>query len=375
MSTTWLFFLLFAQVTWAVGNYIDHYLLSRYKEHVDSASTVGTLVLISSFFMLLVGTGIYALAHGLVQWGVIAPDPLNMKTGEIFLAMGVGVLEVLWLIPYLYALDEADETQVCPLFQLVPVFGFFLGITFFNEVPSISQILAGCVILTGSVVLNLNVGRKKESVNDGLNMRVIGLMAVASFIIAIVAFLFKNTALEANYWGAAFWMSMGSFLTGVVIWIIVPSYRRDFHAFLGRRDMFGIAVNFVNEIADSVAILAFYGAVLFGPSTALVQSSIAYQPLFVLLIGLVAARFGSEFHAERLRGVGLLTRVVGIFCIVLGSVLLLSSDDSSKGGVQMETHHQTILHTGGTYEGATQQSNTKKMGSIPNSIITRFEFV
>ncbi len=346
MSSLSLTLVLFSQVTWAVENFIDHYLLSRYKVHVDSASTVGTLVLISGFFTLFVGISVFGLAHGLEHWSLIEEASFDLEAREILLAMGVGVLEVVWLIPYLYALDEADETQACPLFQLVPVFGFFLGITFFNEVPSTLQILAGCVILTGSVVLNLNVGRKDENVG-ALNMRVIALMAVASFIIAIVAFLFKNTALEANYWGTAFWMSMGSFATGVVIWAVVPSYRRDFHAFLGRRDVFGIALNFVNEIADNVAILAFYGAVLLSPSTALVQSSMAYQPLFVLLIGFLAARFGSKFHAERLRGVGLLTRVVGIFCIVAGSVLFLSSDDLLKDGETEAPRQATLQVRGG----------------------------
>lgn len=328
MSTTWLFLLPFAHVTWAVGNFIDRYLLSRYKAQLDSASTVGTLVLISSFFALVVGTFIYLLAHGLAHEGVIDADPLDLSGKEVLLAMGVGVLEILWLIPYLYALDEADETQVCPLFQLVPVFGFILGLTFFDEVPSSMELLAGCIILGGSLVLNMELRKKgTEEGRGGVNVRVVALMALASFIIALAAFLFKGTALEENYWGTAFWMSVGSFATGVVLWVVVPAYRRDFNAFVSRRDAFGITVNFVNEVADNVAILAFYGAVVLGPSTALVQASIAYQPLFVLLIGLLAARFGSTFHQERLRGAGLAVRVVGILCIVAGSVVLFGSDE------------------------------------------------
>ncbi len=344
MGTTWLFLLVFAQVTWAVGNFIDHYLLTRYRAHMESASTVGTLVLISSFFAVVVGSCIYALAHVLAKAGTIEAAPLDLNGTEMLLAMGVGVLEILWLMPYLYALEEADETQVCPLFQMVPIFGFILGLAFFDEVPSGMEILAGCVILAGSFVLNMEIRKRgAEEARGGVNMRVIALMGLASLIIAFAAFLFKGTALEENYWGTAFWMSVGSFFTGVVLWAFVPSYRRDFHAFVAQRDMFGIVVNFVNEVADNIAILAFYGAVVLGPSTALVQASIAYQPLFVLLIGLLAARFGSEFHRERLRGVGLVTRVVGVLCIVAGSVLLFATDEQSLEGGNLHDsgeHHE-----------------------------------
>lgn len=319
----WIFLVLIAQFAWAVENYIDRYLLTRFKAHQEEHTGVGTLVLVSAFFALAVSGVVAFVAITLAHLGVIETEPFALATNERLTAMFVGVLEVLWLIPYLYALNRSDETQTAPLFQIVPVFGLVLGLMFFSEVPTAIHIVAAAIILGGSILLNTSWHEKRAgNERPRMNVRVIGLMTVASLIIALAALLFKDTALEENFWGTASWMYLGSFLTGCVLWLVVPKYRQEFSAFIARRDMRGFAVNAVNEVVDNLSLMAFYGAVLLGPSTALVQSTVAYQPVFVLIIAMVAARFGSSFHAERLSGKGTLHRVVGIAIIVFGSVLI-----------------------------------------------------
>lgn len=319
---TWIVLVLLAQFTWALGNFLDHYLLVRYRPQVESTSSVGTLVMVSAGFTAVTGTLIGLTSLTLFHLGVAESNPLDIASSERLTAMSVGVLEILWLIPYMHALDESDETLAPPLFQTVPVFGLILGFLFFDEIPPAMHIVAGACILAGSIVLNTNWWGPRTNVRATVNVRVIALMMLASFIIALAAFLFKGTALEENYWGTAFWMSIGGLLTGCGMWLLIPSYRRDFNRFVGGRDRKGLALNLVNELTDAAAVLAFYGAVILGPSTALVQATVAYQPIFILVIGLVAARLGSTFHAERLSGLALMQRGLGILVIVLGSVLI-----------------------------------------------------
>jgi hypothetical protein len=318
----WILLVLVAQLTWALGNYLDHYLLVRYRPQVESTSSVGTLVMVSASFTVVTGTLIGLTSLILFRLGAAESNPLDLAPVERLTAMSVGVLEILWLIPYMHALDESDETLAPPLFQTVPVFGLVLGFLFFDEMPPALHILAGACILAGSIGLNTNWWGPRAGDRAIVNVRVIALMMLASFIISLAAFLFKGTALEENYWGTAFWMSIGGLLTGCGMWLSIPSYRRDFNRFMGSRDRRGFALNLVNELTDSAAVLAFYGAVVLGPSTALVQATVAYQPIFILTIGLVAARLGSTFHAERLSGQALVQRSVGILVIVLGSVLI-----------------------------------------------------
>lgn len=319
----WLSLVFIAQFAWAMENYIDRHLLTRFKAHHEEHTGVGTLVLISAFFSLAISGVVAVTAVILTHYGVIETGPLALKTGERLTALFVGALEILWLIPYLHALNHSDETQAVPLFQMVPVFGLFLGLVFFGEIPTAMHVVAAGIILAGSVLLNTSWHEKKSGDDTNrLNMRVIVLMTLASFIIAIAALLFKDTALEENFLGTAAWMYLGSFFTGCILWLVVPAYRREFTAFLIRRDVHGFIINTVNEVIDNLSLLAFYGAVMLGPSTALVQSTVAYQPVFVLVIAMIAARLGSSFHTERLSGKGIWHRVVGITIIVFGSFLI-----------------------------------------------------
>jgi len=316
----WFILILVAQLTWAFGNYLDGYLLRRYRPDEDGGeSAVGTLILVSGFFQAVMAVGMFVLASVLASRGIITDTPLALPTKERLVALGVGVMEIVWIIPYLYALERSDETRAAPLFQTVPLFGLALGLFFFDEVPTMMQIVAGIIIMGGSVLLNTHFHKKD---GERLDLGVIGLMMLASFIIALAAFFFKVTALQENYFGTAFWMNVGGFLTGVAMWVLIPSYRKDFNAFVAKRDWRGFGINAVNEVSDSLAILAFYGAVVLGPSTALVQASVAYQPVFILLIGLIAAKLGSEAHVGQLEDMGVLQRIVGIITIVIGSLII-----------------------------------------------------
>jgi len=317
----WFILVLVAQLAWALENHLDNYLLSRCKDEEDEkkATAVGTLVLMSSLFQIVVVVVMLLLTHSLTHAGVVAEDALSLSAANRTIAIAIGVLEIAWIVPYLYALEHSsDESRTASLFQTVPVFGLLLGAVFFDEIPDTLHIVAGAIILLGSALLNTRFTREKTK----LDIRTIGLMLLASSIIAFVAFIFKSTALEENFWGTAFWMAVGEFLTGVAIWFLVPSYRRQFKAYVARRDTVGFGLNAGNEVVDTIALLAFNGAVLIGPSTALVQATTAYQPVFILAISLFLAYLGSKVHKKQLIEIGLTQRLTAIAIIILGSIFI-----------------------------------------------------
>ena len=119
-------------------------------------------------------------------------------------------------------------------------------------------------------------------------------------------------------------MSIGTFLTGIVIYICFSTYRQQFNSFLKKKDWLGIGINASNEFVNQIAILAFYLAVVLGPSVMVVQSTTAYQPVFVLIIGLILAKLGSRLHIESLSGSELVKKVFGITVILIGSLLIFS---------------------------------------------------
>lgn len=322
MDYFWLILVLIAQVTWAIGIYIDKYLVSPSTDD-SQEQAVGTLVLVSSFFTIVVATLIFITV--LTVKGINAGLPIfTLSNSSIALALFVGVLEVVWLIPYFYALHYSDETAAPPLLQTIPVFGYLLGFFVFGEIPTQTQIFAGGIIFFGSLLLNLEL--LGEAAGGTRRIRIhwktVSLMLLASLIVAFASFVFKDTATDTNYWGSAFWMSIGSFITGLVIIATVPQYRKPFVAYIQKRERKKIGLNALNETMDNLAILAFYGAIVLGPSTALVQSTIAYQPLLLLAIGFVLALHGSKRYTNKLSGFSLMRRITGISTILVGSLLI-----------------------------------------------------
>lgn len=356
----WVVLVVLTQFAWVSEIFIDKFLVHTPSEGGDGSS-VGALVLVSAFFNIVVAGiifGVLATLYGID--GAVAKitfDALSLRN-----AIAVGVLEILWLIPYFHALRSGDETSAPPVFQTVPIFGFMLGLFVFGEIPTLVQVGAGIVILLGSVLLNLEllkqearekarkafesfkerVGKQgvarlhgdkaferlKEAAEGpgkiSLNTRTLGLMLLASFIIAVSGFVFKDAALEENFWGTAFWMTIGAFGSGLCLWAFVPKYRKQFHSVMEKKQM--LRLNILNEVIDNVAMLAYYGAIVVGPSVAIIQLTNAYQPILLLVASFILARWGSERHTEMFASRdGKVTRkVIGITAIVVGSLIIFT---------------------------------------------------
>ncbi len=320
MEYSWLIIALIAQLAWAFGIYIDKYLISAEGEEDDN--TIGTLLIFSSFFSIIVAIvmlGIMLFLYGSAETlSMISFTKINLTT-----AILIGVFEMIWLIPYYYALHFTDEIVAPPIFQTIPVFIFIFGFLFFNEVPSTIHIIAGAIIVLGSLMLNIELIREEtKDMQIRFNWKAVILMLFSSIIIALITLTFKETALEQNFWGTSFWVAVGCFIFGVFLWFLMPVYKNQFLHLIKTRSLKVVGLNMTNEVIDNIAVYAFLAAVLIAPSTALVQSTIAYQPILLLIIGLVLAQFGFERHARKLIGSELIKRTIAITIIVIGSTLI-----------------------------------------------------
>ncbi|HEY0964732.1 MAG TPA: EamA family transporter [Candidatus Paceibacterota bacterium] len=312
----WIAMAVVAQVIWACGNYLDNYLLKRYR-NITQESGPGTIIFISSFtaafvaFCIAIGAGILPIL-GFEGRTELSVTPLQALKG-----LSIGVLQICWMIAYLYALDESDETQSVPLFQSVPIFALLIGVHF-DEIPPLIHIIGSLIIIAGALVLNFHLSTMR------LNKSVIVLMLGASFMVALIAFLFKNGAEATNFFAAAFWLKLGLALAGITVCYVVPSYRRQFNHVMNNRDWTGLTINIVNEVCDRVARLIFFGAIMLGPSVMSVQATAAYQPMFIFLIGLLLARNGSAFHAEHYTRDEVIKKGCGVALIAVGSYFIFT---------------------------------------------------
>ena len=115
----WILIALLAPACWALGNHIDKYLLGQ---RLDQRG-IGSLMLFSA----LIGLPMMLLIV-LIQPGVFQLSPL---AGAIMMLNGM--LYVIGLLPYFYALQHDEASIVVPLFQTTAVFSYLLGFVVLGE--------------------------------------------------------------------------------------------------------------------------------------------------------------------------------------------------------------------------------------------------
>ncbi len=312
----WIILAILAAFAYAAMNFIDEWLIERLEgeaseDESEETDSVGILVIVSGLFGIVVA-GVFG------YYAFIVPG-VNLWVSDVLIAQAVivGMLEISWLPFYLYATKRGGALEAAPLFQTIPVISLVLGLVFFAEVPPMLHVAGALTIVVGGTILNLVPGTWK------LDWRTVGLMLIASTIIAFIYFLFKDAALEGNFVATAFWGGVGMALAAVLIWLLWPPYRREFNAFTKSVDKKGVLAQLSNEVIDTFAVLASQKAVVLGPSVMVVTALNAFQPVFILLIGWLLAKRGSNKHKEALTGNEGYKKTVSIALIALGTVIIV----------------------------------------------------
>jgi drug/metabolite transporter (DMT)-like permease len=309
LTEPWLILVLVASVMFAIGNYLDEMLLGEYEQEV------GTLVINSGIFGLVL-MAIFATIAYFINTSVAPPSSI------VYQALGIGVLEVLWVIPYLCATDRRGAMIAGPLFQAVPVIA--LGFEAVGgTIPPLIQIGGAVLIILGGVLLSIEKEENEDGeTNHTVDWITVGLMMVSAVIIALIYVLFKDAADGADgYIAVGFWTGLGMFLAGLAIWLVVPKYRKDFNAFARNANGKAVGIQFINEIMDAGGAYLTHLANVLGPSVMLVTAFNATQPIAIALVGALLGLFGIK-HANSDSKISWLLIGVAIVLIAAGTVVV-----------------------------------------------------
>lgn len=300
----WFIIALLAPLLWAITNFIDKFLISKYFK-----GKVGTMVIYST----LIGTPIVLLIL-LFKPSVIFVSPLTA-----LLIILNSFLLVIYIFPYLKALNKADASIVVPIFQTAPVFSYFLAYLILRETISNIQIVGSILVILGAVGISLKFEGKKIH----LTKEVLFLQLLSSFILALNFVFFKFFAVDLNldFWTVSFWQYLGFILFALLLLIFAKPYRKEFvNSFRenGKRIM---GLNIANEMINITATIAFSFATLLAP-IALVWVVNGFQPVFIFLIGAFLTIFFPNIIKENLSTKIVIQKIVFILIITLGTYLL-----------------------------------------------------
>jgi drug/metabolite transporter (DMT)-like permease len=299
----WFLIALIGPVLYAISNHIDKYILERYFKDGEA----GAVVLFSSLFSVIALPIIY----------IIDPEvfSLSIKTSVILLLNGS--LNIFCLILYFKALRDDDVSTVVPFYQMIPVFSFILGYFVLGEVLSLRQIFACVLIIIGAIILSFDLTGAKIY----LKKRVVFLMLLSAFLYGVEGVIFKFIAMEQGIWVSAFWDFSGNLLIGVLLFIFVASYRKDFLWVMKVNSLSALSVCSFNEFIFLIAEGSYLYAVMLAP-VVLINTVNGFQPAFVFILGIILTLFFPKIVREPISKNILIQKISAIGVITAGTVIL-----------------------------------------------------
>jgi drug/metabolite transporter (DMT)-like permease len=303
----WFFVALIAPFLWSIVNHADKYLLSKYFKR----GGVGALMLFSTLFGLVVLPIAFFMAS----------DVLLLDPKSITLLIVASIANALAITLYLRALQEEETSVVVPIFQLVPFFSYILSYFILGEKLELVQMLGGILILFGAIAITIDF-KYLASRNFKLKLRLLVSMMASSALFALYVVLFKSVAVEEGYWLSTFWEYVGLVIVGVFIWIFNQKARGEFIATLKSNSAPIIGVNVGSEILTIAGNMITNFAALAIPVTMVLLAS-AYQPVFVLIQGVLLTLLFPKIAEEDISKTALTIKITAIVIVVIGSYILL----------------------------------------------------
>ncbi len=300
---SWFFIALWAPFLLACANHNDKLLLSRYLKE----KSIGSIVIPSS---LLSGVAIPIVLS-------IQPDAYDVTLAQGTALVATGMSSVSAAVCYLYALDIDEASFVTPLYQMVPIFAYFLGYFILGETITLAQGFGSFVIILGALALSFELGRR------GMRFKrnVVGLMLAASFFSAINGVIFKLIAVSKGFWISLFWGFVGQVTAGLILLVCVRIYRRDFIDLFKQQKVAAVGLVALSKVLFSVSEAVTLYATLLAP-VALVLLVNSFQPLFVLVIGIALTLFLPRVAQESLGRMKMLQKGAAIGLILVGGYLI-----------------------------------------------------
>jgi len=299
---SWFFIALFPPLLWGITNFIDKYLLSKYFK----IGGIGALLIFSA----LTGTVLLPIIF------IFQSASLLISFFDGSLMVLNGIIYIIALLPYLYALKKDDASVIVPIFQLIPVMSYFLAYYILGETLTMVQIYSSFLIIGGAIIIAMDIdGRMPKFKIDTFF-----LMFLSSFFYSLSTVIFKLIANQNYFWKTTFWEYVG-FTVAAFILLLIPAYRREFKQVLWENKISFVELNVVNEIINILSRMLMTFASLLAP-LALVWVVNGFQSVFVFLIGIGLTIFFPHINSESLRKRHLLQKTIAIIIMFIGAYYL-----------------------------------------------------
>lgn len=299
---SWFLIALFPPLLWGISNFIDKYLLSKYFK----IGGIGALLIFSA----LTGTFLLPIIF------IFQRSSLTISFFEGSLMILNGIIYMVALVPYLYALKKDETSVIVPIFQLIPVISYFLAYYILGETLTGVQIVASLLIIGGAIIIAMDIdGRMPRFKTDTFL-----LMFLSSLFYSFSTVIFKFVANNNHFWKTTFWEYIGFTLAAMIL-LLIPSYRKEFRQVICENKLSFMTLNIFNEIINILSRILMTFATLLAP-LALVWVVNGFQSFFVFIMGIGLTIFFPHINSESLRKRHLLQKTIAIMIMFIGAYYL-----------------------------------------------------
>ena len=249
---------------------------------------------------------------------ILIPFGLNLNNQTLIMGAISGILFVFAVYTLFKALKLGEASVVGPVVgALNPLFTLLFVTFFLNQILTSSQIMGFSVLLTGALLLTVNIWLKKLRLNKQLFW-----MVISGFFFSLAYISLKETFLSSNL------------ITGIVVSRVAaglfvlpligfPSFRKQI--FVKRNDQFSnkktlFLLILGQGMAATSGLLISIAISLASP--ALVNSLFGVQYLVILGVAIILARKHPQLLDESLTKGVLMQKLIGVGVLSLGVYLL-----------------------------------------------------
>ncbi|MFZ2620952.1 MAG: DMT family transporter [Minisyncoccia bacterium] len=296
-----------APFLWALVNHADKFLIDKFFG-TKVGGGVGGLMIFSTLF------SVFLLP--IIIW--MDPNIFDITVTGALILMSAGAINAISILLYLYALNEGEATVVVPFMQLIPVFSFIFGYYLLGETVTWMQVVGGMIIILGSGFLALGGIYKGQKLY--FKTKIVVLMTLHSIGFGLYGILFKLISIKEGFWSGAFWEAIGLILTGCILFCI-PSYRNDFLRIIRGNSKTIIGINLISELFTILGnwLTAFASLM---SKVVLVTLIAGFQPVFVLVLGVLTTMFFPYIMEEDISRRALTQKIFAVVLIGIGTYLL-----------------------------------------------------
>lgn len=293
MLMSWIYFSILAYFLWGIVSTSDKIIVSKFIK-----SAKGYLILIS-FAGLFVVLSIPFFNFRL-------PDLRNL-----ILILLSGILYIYGLTFYLEAIAIEEVSRVIPLYQLRPIFVYFISVLTIGENFSVNDGIAFFLLVGGSFLISL------EKIEGVFKLRkAFYLMIFANILLAIYYVITKYIFNTNPFWNSFVIVRIGSFLGGLSL-MIFNKYRKEMINILQSISLKNFSMVLGNQFLNIGALTSITYSISMG-SVSLINSLNGFHSIFVLINSLFLSYKFPNILKEDFRKPILSIKIVSIILILCG---------------------------------------------------------